>query len=51
MQFAERLQIVNVNQSPPHSLHHLDVEVCGLCQTGVSCESMIPAKQARIAPN
>lgn len=27
----------------------LDVDVCGLCQTGVSCESRIPAKQARMA--
>jgi epoxyqueuosine reductase QueG len=26
----------------------LDVDVCGLCQTGVSCESMIPAKKARL---
>ncbi len=25
----------------------LDVDVCGLCQTGVSCESMIPAKKFR----
>ena len=27
----------------------LDVDVCGFCQSGVSCASMIPAKKARMA--